>query len=94
MNIWDKVIWEKTNFYCIIIKGSSSTQFSHRNGIWKEPDFRAPSTKWILLKCLQTGYIKFDKIDKKEVDGEKVKSDPCSGLDSESMSNVGELPDG
>ena len=24
----------------------------------------------------------------------KVKSDPCSGLDSESMSNVGELPDG
>ena len=34
-----------------------------------------------------------DKIDEKEVDGEKVKSDPCSGLDSESMSNVGELPD-
>ena len=35
-----------------------------------------------------------DKIDKREVDDEKVKSDSCSGLDSESLSNVGELPDG
>lgn len=91
---WIRWFVEKTNFHCNNGRKFFNAIFTQNWNMkrnWFPSTFHKMNSFEMLANWLYQVLIKSTK---KKLMAKKWKSDPCSGLDSECVSNVGELPDG